>query len=360
MSMSIPSPAPSPVPGMPAVAGLPAVGTDAKAADPAGFLAMIEQALGVVPGTPTVPGLAAPPVSQVDSEVTEDATPEAAEPVDPRGAADVATALAAALSTGVVPAVPVGVTTPVAPAPPSATALGPSLAAAPTALASPPITAKPDLPAAPAALQDDAPSPATDTPAAQVAGPLLSSPPLPSTPAIAAPLPAAAPAAVTEPAPAVRAQVFEKVDALVSRGPGTHRLTLTLRPEHLGEVRVVMTVRDGAVQVRLAAGEHEARAALREGVPDLHRLLQATGATDTRVVVRELAPTAPAASSESDLSAFTQTGTDRSPQHQQHAGTRADQPATDGDPTTPRPARPRDQVTSMPTATPAGGLDVSM
>jgi flagellar hook-length control protein FliK len=237
--------------------------------------------------------------------------------------------------------------------PTAATTTPTTTAAKPLTPAAPgPATAKPDVAATPAAPpEESATPPATPPVTPQVSPSVL--------PAAAPAAPAAVPGPVTDPAPAVRAQVFEKVTSLVSRGAGTHRLTLTLQPEQLGEVRVVMTVRDGTVQVRLAAGGHEARAALRDGVPDLHRLLQATGATDTRVVVRELVAAAPA---DGGQGATTWTGSqpDRSPQHQQHAATRADQPATDGDPTTPRPARPRDQVTTTPTAHPAGGVDVTV
>src|SRR3546814_10897646 len=50
----------------------------------------------------------------------------------------------------------------------------------------------------------------------------------------------------------------------------------------------ILTIRDGAVHVRLSASEREARAALTDGTIDLHRLLEATGATDAKVTVREL------------------------------------------------------------------------
>jgi flagellar hook-length control protein FliK len=110
--------------------------------------------------------------------------------------------------------------------------------------------------------------------------------------AAAPPTPAAATSAATapEPAPAPHAvtrQVFPEVARLVSRGDGSHRLTMTLQPEALGEVRVTLTVRQGEVHVRLAAGE-EARAALLEGSAELRRVLELSGATDTRVVVRDL------------------------------------------------------------------------
>ena len=130
------------------------------------------------------------------------------------------------------------------------------------------------------------------------------------------------------PAQPVTRQVFPEVTSLATRGDGTHRITLTLKPEALGEVRVVMTVRDGAVHVRLAAG-HEAQHALREGSPELTRLLAVAGASESRITVRDL-PAAPASSVDTspDL------GADQRPQDQppqdQHAGTRAHDPATDG------------------------------
>jgi flagellar hook-length control protein FliK len=81
-------------------------------------------------------------------------------------------------------------------------------------------------------------------------------------------------------------QVFPEVTRAVSQaGPGTHRLSITLNPESLGEVRVTLVVRAGAVRVDLAAQSEHARHALLQGAPDLQRLLDATG--DARVVVRD-------------------------------------------------------------------------
>jgi flagellar hook-length control protein FliK len=157
----------------------------------------------------------------------------------------------------------------------------------------------------------------------------------------------AAPALVSAPAPAgpaptqqITGQVFPEVSNLVARGDGTHRITLTLKPEALGEVRVVLTVRDGAVHVRLAAG-HEAQRALLEGSSELTRLLERAGASDTRIVVRDLA--APTTSSASTHDPGTSPGAEPSAggnrPHDQHAGTRADQPATDGTHDSTRPGR---------------------
>jgi hypothetical protein len=170
---------------------------------------------------------------------------------------------------------------------------------------------------------------------------------LPPATATAAPVTATLPATtptVTAPA-AISDQVFGEITGLTSRGNGTHRITMKLQPEALGEVRVVLTVRDGAVHVRLAAGQ-EARAALLDGSPELRQLLEHAGATETRIVVRELPASAVAAAPAPASQPAQQTPTtdttstpvnagltgDRSPDR--HAGTRADHLATDGDDTT--------------------------
>jgi flagellar hook-length control protein FliK len=79
-------------------------------------------------------------------------------------------------------------------------------------------------------------------------------------------------------------QVFASLGRLVTRGDGTHRLTIKLQPEALGEVRVVLTVRDGDVTVRLA-GSDTAHRALLQGAGDLQRLLESVGARSAQVVV---------------------------------------------------------------------------
>lgn len=114
---------------------------------------------------------------------------------------------------------------------------------------------------------------------------------------------------------AVVQQVFPEVTRIVSTvitpapgapGPanGTHRITLTLQPEQLGEVRVTLVVRDGAVHVRLAGAEGAEGAAVHRALageaPELQRILERTGA-EARVTVRDpfapLLPTAPTAAS---------------------------------------------------------------
>ena len=86
------------------------------------------------------------------------------------------------------------------------------------------------------------------------------------------------------PASQVTGQVFPEVGRLVSRGDGTRRITLKLSPEALGDVRVVLTVRDGDVQVRMI-GSEQAQQALRAGAPELQRLLDLAGATSSQIIV---------------------------------------------------------------------------
>jgi hypothetical protein len=207
------------------------------------------------------------------------------------------------------------------------------------------------------------------TAAANAAGPAPTTGVTPGAPT-GAPAPAAAHAPVT-------GQVFPEVTSLVSRGDGVHRITLSLKPEALGEVRVVMTVRDGAVHVRLAAG-HEAQQALLQGSPELTRLLEHAGATDTRIIVRDLfgaaAPTTSSTSTGSNAGSSTGTGTGPGPDlgqgqglgaggnrsQDQHAGTRAEHLATDGrhDTTTGGATVPR---SAQPAArTRMSGVDVTM
>ncbi|WP_148575481.1 flagellar hook-length control protein FliK [Nocardioides caldifontis] len=151
-----------------------------------------------------------------------------------------------------------------------------ALPAAPVAdgepVAQPPATAAP-RDDAPATRQEAAPAPA----APAVAG--TSAVTLSSTTA-----PAAASASGAEGSSQVTGQVFPEVSRLVSRGDGTQRITLKLSPEALGDVRVVLTVRGGEVHVRMAGGE-AAQQALLQGAPELHRLLEATGATSSRLEI---------------------------------------------------------------------------
>jgi len=93
---------------------------------------------------------------------------------------------------------------------------------------------------------------------------------------------AGAPTAVPVPA-----QLQPSLARLVSRGDGTHRMSLRLHPAELGEARLTVTVKDGAVDVALAAGP-EAQDALRDGSAQLRSMLGGTGHTLGRLVVQDL------------------------------------------------------------------------
>jgi len=82
----------------------------------------------------------------------------------------------------------------------------------------------------------------------------------------------------------VAGQVLPVVERLVTRGDGTQRVTVKLAPEALGEVRIVLTVRQGEVHVRMT-GSDAAQQALLQGQSDLHRLLMTAGATSSSVQV---------------------------------------------------------------------------
>ncbi len=127
---------------------------------------------------------------------------------------------------------------------------------------------------------------------------------------------------------------------LVAAGNGTHRIRLQLEPEALGDVRVVLTIRNGEVHVRLAAGE-DAQRALRDGAPELRRLLELAGASDTKIVVRDLSSGSASGNATSTnltsqggdgfgrgTSGDVGNGGDRS--HHQHAGTRGGSNAREG------------------------------
>ncbi len=365
-----------PVPTAPA-------GTNGAAA-PGDFLAVLAEALGdgQDPAADAGSGLALPtPGATV--EVPADPCPPAAtdEAKDVTGAAATADLAAQLIATGDVPAVPATPATPATPAAP-ATPATPATPAAPRhrqaadvpAVHGPATPATPATGSAPGSGQgaahrsetgaehrraDQAPDQAPGrmptetaptaaptsqqttsqqaTPAPSATGPAPVLAPV-QAPIAAAPLAAATAATATTPSAQldqVTAQVFPEVTGLVSRGPGTHRITLTLQPEQLGEVRVVMTMRQGSVHVRLAAG-HDAQISLAAGSAELTRLLEQAGITETRIVVRELPSSLAQGATQTSLTLPTnanpdaQLGAGGERNQDQHAGTRADHLATDG------------------------------
>ncbi|MBM7516413.1 flagellar hook-length control protein FliK [Nocardioides nitrophenolicus] len=269
--------------------------------------------------TPFLPGLPAP--------VPVDGTPAATDQPGDLGVV-FGDALAAALLATVplpaapatAPSVPATAATPPAAAAPAAAAV--LAVATPTAPAAPAAPAAPSAPAPTAHLTNGASEPMAVPAPARAVAPLPLSADVPTDVPTDAPdpapadidtladtdLPAPAPTtgSVTPPlaaaprptvAQAVVQQVFPEVAHLVATTPtdrpGTHRITLTLQPEQLGEVRVTLVVKDGTVQVRLAgsaddaAGSAAVHRALSSGVPELQRLLERSGATEAKVLVRD-------------------------------------------------------------------------
>jgi flagellar hook-length control protein FliK len=127
-------------------------------------------------------------------------------------------------------------------------------------------------------------------------------------------------------------QVFPQVARLVSRGDGVHRLTLRLHPADLGEVKVVLTVKDNVVDVTMHA-DAAAREALRDGSPQLRSLLELAGAGAGQLVVRELTTTS---------SSATPLGTHQSGGQQSHGqrGHGSDSPGRDPGHTAPGRSEP--------------------
>ncbi len=100
-----------------------------------------------------------------------------------------------------------------------------------------------------------------------------------------APAAGVAPSAPVTPAAVVQ-QIAPHVTSLAESGPGVHRLSLTLDPAELGEVRVVLVQRHEEMHVVLS-GSDTARAALQQGSPELRRLLDAVGLPDARVTIAD-------------------------------------------------------------------------
>ena len=131
----------------------------------------------------------------------------------------------------------------------------------------------------------------------------------PASATVSAPVTASSPSPATPATQAVVAQVIPEVTRLVSDGDGVHRITLQLNPRALGEVRVVLTMRQGDVHVRLAAGS-EARAALTASSADLTRALERAGFAEHRITLGNL--TGPATATDTRL--------DTRPDPQQRSG----------------------------------------
>lgn len=243
---------------------------------------------------PTAPGT--PVTATAPPSVTEP-TAATAPTSGTAPSAPAARAMATAPTSAVAPTPgPDPATAPAAPVAPAAAPVTDAGKAAPTAspagtpqVAGSASVAVPETPPTPGAV-----SAATPGGLGQSSGPE----PVPSPTAVPGPTTVPGPTAVISPATTetgrpvphgVTPQVFPEIARLVAAGSGTHRVRLQLEPEALGEVRVLLTIRNGEVHVRLSAGD-DAQRALLEGAPELRRLLEALGAGETRITVRDLAP----------------------------------------------------------------------
>ncbi|KAA1417701.1 hypothetical protein F0U44_15510 [Nocardioides humilatus] len=370
ISINDQQPAATRVPG--AAALVVPVGT----ADP-----VVPGAVSAAPGTTT----AIPARSASGEPAVAPAPGPVPEPVPP-----VAAFGQAAARVGVVPPVapPLVASAPAAPpvappvapqiAPPVATPARPSLAARAGAPVAGPVKAPTaDILASPTTAPDGRPvarveapvAPTVPVPRIQVArqehGPVVGVPrpfepqeqvePAQAPPAALA---SAAPAAVlTRPMdrPVAAAspvqQVFPEVVRLAKTGEGTHRITMTLRPEHLGEVRVTLVVRDGSVRVNLSS-EH-ATDALAHGAHELRRLLEHTGMGDARIVVRDATATgadAPAVDTGAARETFDPRDADGARGSGRGPGEREENPHRGAS----RDARPDVPVDAQPAARPDG------
>ena len=174
---------------------------------------------------------------------------------------------------------------------------------------------------------------------------------------------------------AAAAQVVPELTRLVQAGPGTHRMVLRLDPEHLGEVRITLTVHPGGVRVRMATGTEDARAALTDGIATLQRALETVPgrpAGETQLAVLHRPQDAGASTTTHDGASPSAQGDAQASSHQtpgdrqqagdraagRPAGTQVDITARDGSQDggasgTPRPADPLPSFRST-------RLDVSM
>ena len=86
------------------------------------------------------------------------------------------------------------------------------------------------------------------------------------------------PIAVTgSPRPPVAAQIAPYVAALRHESDGTHQITVVLHPADLGQVQIVVELRDGTVNLQLSGAHDAAREALSTALPQLRRELTDAG-----------------------------------------------------------------------------------
>ena len=234
---------------------------------------MTDVAPPVAPSAPVVPAPAAP--ISVTSHLAAGA-PAAGEPdeadetIPADGAAEGAIIDAPALALPVVLPVPVDPSVASAARGEAATAAAPAVAAvrAPSAGGTDALTGAPAV-----AVTDTAPAPAPVTAApvpAAAAAPLQ---PLAEVATVAAPARAQAPDLV--------GQLSRPLQGLRSFGDGTHVISISVTPDNLGPVAVRAHVTGDTIRIELVAPTDQARAAIKDILPDLRRDLSGSGGQAT-------------------------------------------------------------------------------
>jgi flagellar hook-length control protein FliK len=100
-----------------------------------------------------------------------------------------------------------------------------------------------------------------------------------------APIPADAPAAAPPAPPAIPEQIVSAVVPLHGRGDGRHEMTLELRPEELGTIRVDVSVEHQTVHLTLHAAEPATGRLLSAALADLRSALADAGLQAGHVAV---------------------------------------------------------------------------
>ena len=213
-------------------------------------------------GPSPLPALPAAPVSVI-SQISASGAPTAelvgdAEPTDDSYDADALPVVAAPDGT-VLPL-------PVVPLPPAAVASA-EIEAAPAVPAVAPAAATNGTDAPAPALPDVAPAPA---PAPPVAAPVA-----PAAQATAEVADVAPPSRVQ--VPELAQQISRPLQGLRSFGDGSHTITIRVTPDNLGPVAVHAHVSGENMRIELVAPTDQARAALRDILPDLRRDLSGAG-----------------------------------------------------------------------------------
>jgi flagellar hook-length control protein FliK len=254
------------------VAAAPAAASAVQGSDglPAGFTAVLADALGTPAGTAAAPVL--PPA-------TAPAAPAAAAPLPVDAAVEVVVPAAASATTAPAPAPSVA-----APAPAGSsdattsetTGVGPASADAVVATAG----TSGEAPSSDAGTGQD--SGAGNAPAGTGATAGPAAPVAPTATAAVADVDGVTGGAAALP---VASQVARQV-AVLSGGPdGEHSMTLVLTPDTLGEVQVQVTLNKGAIELALRGSHEHGRAALLEALPELRRDLEAAGLNPSRLEV---------------------------------------------------------------------------